>query len=83
MSVWLWVVVGIAGFFAVSIVIGLALAAVLGQISRGLSEALDLELWASAPMTRGSTAAEAEPSHEEPAKQQQEPAVTDTAALTN
>lgn len=35
---WLWIGVGLAGFFALSALMGLALAAMLGSISQGVAE---------------------------------------------
>jgi len=52
MTVWLWVIVGLASFLALSIAAGFGLAAVLGSISREVSELLESEPWASAPLMR-------------------------------
>lgn len=35
---WLWIGIGLGAFFALSILVGLALAAMLGTISRGVTE---------------------------------------------
>jgi hypothetical protein len=35
---WLWIGIGLGAFFGVSLLIGLALAAMLGAISRGITE---------------------------------------------
>ena len=57
MTVWLWVVVGVTAFGALSIVVGLAIAAILAQIGRDVSELLEAELsaTASAPLAREQT----------------------------
>jgi hypothetical protein len=50
MSAWLWLIVGVAAFLAISVLVGLAIAAVLGHISREVSELLDSGPWTSAPL---------------------------------
>jgi hypothetical protein len=60
MSSWTWAIVGTAAFLLLSGVIGLALAATLGRISREVSELLEPELWASAPLAREEIQAEQE-----------------------
>ncbi|HEY2374282.1 MAG TPA: hypothetical protein VGH82_17310 [Gaiellaceae bacterium] len=35
---WLWIGIGLGAFFALSVLVGLALAAMLGTISRGVTE---------------------------------------------
>ena len=52
MSTWLWVIVGMGLFFALSVLVGLAVAAVLGRIGREISELLENGHWASAPLAR-------------------------------
>jgi hypothetical protein len=52
MSSWTWAIVGAGAFLLLSGVIGLGLAATLGRISREVSDLLEPELWASAPLTR-------------------------------
>jgi hypothetical protein len=52
MTDWVWVPIGAAALIAVSLVVGLALARILGTISAAASRLLDEELWASAPLTR-------------------------------
>ena len=53
---WLWIGIGLGAFFAVSVLVGVALAAMLGTISHGVTEMheglLEDEAWASAPPTR-------------------------------
>ena len=52
MSAWWWVLVGIAAFLLFSLVVGLALAAILGRIGEEVSELLEGESWVSAPLSR-------------------------------
>jgi hypothetical protein len=54
MTVWLWVVVGVTAFGALSILVGLTIASILAQIGRDVSELLDAELsaTASSPLAR-------------------------------
>jgi hypothetical protein len=53
MSTWLWVIVGTAAFFFLSVVVSLAVAALLGQIARQEdSELFEAEFWALASLTR-------------------------------
>jgi hypothetical protein len=49
----MWILIGLAAAFTLSFVTGLAVAAVLGAIGRSVSEPLEFEPWASAPLTRG------------------------------
>jgi hypothetical protein len=60
MSSWTWAIVGAAVLLLLSGVIGLALAAILGRISREVSELLEPEFWASAPLAREEIQAEQE-----------------------
>jgi hypothetical protein len=48
----LWVIVGTSLLFALSVLVGLAIAAVLGRIGREISELLESDHWASAQLTR-------------------------------
>jgi hypothetical protein len=50
MSLWVWIVVVGGTLFAFSLFVSLALAAILGSVSRELSELVDLERWADAPL---------------------------------
>lgn len=61
MSVWTWVVVGTGSFVVLSLLVGLAVGAVLGSIGRRISELHETEDWAMAPPTREREEAEAEP----------------------
>jgi hypothetical protein len=58
MTVWLWVMVGGATFLAISVLVGLAIAAVLGNISREVSGLLDSASLTSAPLMRSQGAEE-------------------------
>jgi hypothetical protein len=52
MTVWLWIGVGLAGLLAVSLLVGLAIARILGTIGDELAQLLEVEQWTSAPLTR-------------------------------
>jgi hypothetical protein len=47
----LWILSAIAGFMVVSCAVGIVVAAVLGQIGRQVTELLELESWATTPLT--------------------------------
>jgi hypothetical protein len=49
MSVWLWILLGIIGFFAVSLLVGLLVAAILANIGREFSALIEFEPLMSAP----------------------------------
>jgi hypothetical protein len=51
MSLWLWVLLGILGFFAVSFLVGLAVAAILASIGREFSGLIEFESLESSPLT--------------------------------
>ena len=57
MSVWFWVLLGIVGFFAVSFLVGLAIAAVLANIGREFSRLIEFEPSEAAPRTHASVGA--------------------------
>ena len=52
MVAWAWVVIGAATAIGVSLVVGLALARILGGIADAASRLRDEVYWASAPLTR-------------------------------
>lgn len=52
MPLWVWITIGVASFLTLSLLVGLAFAAILGTISREVSDLVDLEPWASSPLTR-------------------------------
>ena len=52
MMVWTWIGVGVAGFLALSLLFGLAIARVLGSIGAEIAQLLEAEGWTSAPLTR-------------------------------
>jgi hypothetical protein len=47
----LLILLAIAGFMVVACAVGIAVAAVLGRIGDQVTELLELEPWASAPLT--------------------------------
>lgn len=51
MSVWLWMLLGITGFFAISLVVGLLVAAILANIGRAFSGLIEFEPLESSPFT--------------------------------
>jgi hypothetical protein len=57
MAAWAWIMMGAASVLTVSVVVGLALAAILGRISSEVSELLELEPWRTAPPRRAVTSA--------------------------
>jgi hypothetical protein len=50
LSVWLWILFGIIGFFAVSLLVGLLVAAILANIGREFSALIEFEPSTSAPL---------------------------------
>jgi hypothetical protein len=50
MSLWFWVLLGILGFFAVSLPVGLLVAAILANIGREFGELIELEPLESSPL---------------------------------
>lgn len=55
---WLWIGVGLGAFFFLSVLLGLALGAILGAISRGVTEMHEGDAWATKPPTRATAEAE-------------------------
>ena len=67
MSLWVWIVVVTGTLLAVSLLVGLALAAILGSITREMSGLLELEEWTDAPlMDERLAATELEPAPSSP-----------------
>jgi hypothetical protein len=52
MTAWGWVTIGAAGAFGLSALVALTVAAILGSISRDVSQLLNAELWSVAPLKR-------------------------------
>jgi hypothetical protein len=52
MLMWLWIAIGLGAGLLVSVVVGLAVAAVLGAIGREISELYESETWTTLPPTR-------------------------------
>jgi hypothetical protein len=52
MSVWVWIAIGVGSLLVLSLFVGLAVAAVLGNIGRRVSELYETEGWATAPPAR-------------------------------
>jgi hypothetical protein len=55
MPVWTWIVIGATTVLVLSIVAGLAVSAILGSISRDLTELIEIDLYASAALKRVKT----------------------------
>jgi hypothetical protein len=51
MSLWFWVLLGILGFFAVSLLVGLLVAAILANIGREFGQLIEFEPLESWPAT--------------------------------
>ena len=64
-SVSIWIAIGAGSFLVVSLLVGLALGAVLGSIGQGISELYETEDWAMAPPARALADAEPEPGEAE------------------
>jgi hypothetical protein len=62
MSVWLWILVGISGFLAASLLVGLFVAAILAKLGQEFSGLIEFDPLESPPLTDlpGSTGAVAE-----------------------
>jgi hypothetical protein len=52
MTVWMWIGTGVAGVLALSLVLGIAMARILGKIGEEVNELLEAEPWTSAPLSR-------------------------------
>jgi hypothetical protein len=65
---WLWIGIGLGAFLAVSVVIGVVIAAVLGSIGRDIThlhdEIIEGEAWAMWPPTRATSEDRAEQENE-------------------
>jgi hypothetical protein len=68
MPMWFWIMIGVGSFLALSLVIGLALARILGTIGRQISGLYETDGWAMLPPTRASKDAEEEQPEEVEAK---------------
>jgi hypothetical protein len=55
-TVWTWILVAAGGFSVLSLLTGLALAAILNNSGRQLSELIELEAWSSLPVAETSAA---------------------------
>jgi hypothetical protein len=70
MPVWVWIVVGLGSFLVLSLLVGLALARILGTIGRRISELYETGDWALPP-TRASKDVSEQPTEEDEAKSSQ------------
>jgi hypothetical protein len=69
MPMWVWIVIGVGSFLGLSLLVGLGLAAILGTISRQISELHETDDWAMLPSTRTSI----EPKEQQPREQAKSP----------
>ena len=51
---WFWIMIGVGSFLGLSLLIGLALARILGTIGRQIGELYETDDWAMLPPTRAS-----------------------------
>ena len=54
MPMWVWIVIGVGSFLGLSLLVGFALAAILGTIGREISELHQTDDWAMLPPTHTS-----------------------------
>jgi hypothetical protein len=54
MPMWVWIVIGVGSFLGLSLLVGFALAAILGTIGREISELHETDDWAMLSPTRAS-----------------------------
>jgi hypothetical protein len=65
MSVWTWIAIGAGSFLVLSLLVGLAVGAVLGSIGRRISEMHETEDWVMASPTQALGDAEPQPEEAE------------------
>ncbi len=49
---WVWIAIALGSFVVLSLIVGFAVARILGTIGRGISEFYETEDWATLPPTR-------------------------------
>jgi len=52
MPMWVWIAIAFGSFVGPSVIVGFAVARILGTIGRGISEFYETEDWATLPPTR-------------------------------
>jgi hypothetical protein len=52
MPMWFWIMIGVGSFLGLSLLIGLAVARILGTIGREISGLYEMDDWAMLPPTR-------------------------------
>jgi len=57
---WVWIAIALGSFLALSLIVGLAFARILGTIGRAVSELYETEDWATMPPTRAASEAREE-----------------------
>jgi hypothetical protein len=60
MPMWVWIMIGVGSFLGLSVLMGLALARILGTIGRQIGELYETEDWAMLPPTRAPKAVKEE-----------------------
>ena len=65
MPMWVWIVIGVGSFLGLSLLVGFALAAILGAIGRQISELHQTDDWAMLPPARASKEVKEEQSEEQ------------------
>ncbi len=62
---WVWIVIGVGSFLGLSLLVGFAVAAILGTIGRQISEIQQTDDWAMLPPTRASKEEDKEQTQEQ------------------
>jgi hypothetical protein len=65
MPMWVWIVIGVGSFLGLSLVVGFAVAVILGTIGRQISEMQQTDDWAMLPPTRASKEEDEEQTQEQ------------------
>jgi hypothetical protein len=69
MPMWGWIAIGVGSFVGLSVLVGLALARILGTIGRQVADMYETEDWAMVPPNRAAQAAEEREPQQDAAKQ--------------
>jgi hypothetical protein len=68
MPMWVWIMIGVGSFLGLSLLVGFALARILGTIGRQISGLYETEDWSMLPPTRAAKDVEEEQPEEVEAK---------------
>lgn len=66
---WGWIAIGVGSFVGLSVLVGLALARILGTIGREVADMYETEDWAMVPPSRAAQATEEREPQQDGAKQ--------------